>query len=101
MYSIKNLLGKRIKELRKERSMTQEQLAELIGIDPRNLIKIENGQTFPRVQTLDKLIEIFDINPEEIFKSEHLKDIEILKNKIIEKLNSDEKLVRLIYKMIF
>lgn len=101
MESIKNLFGKRIKELRKERSLTQEKLAELIGIDTRNLIKIENGQTFPRVNTLDKLIEVFDITPDEILKTEHLKDTEILKNKIIDKLNSDEKLVRMIYKMLF
>ena len=101
MESIKNLFGKRIKELRKERSLTQEKLAELIGIDTRNLIKIENGETFPRVNTVDKLIEVFDITPDEILKTEHLKDTEILKNKIIDKLNSDEKLVRMIYKMLF
>ena len=101
MESIKNLFGKRIKELRKERAITQERLAELIGIDTRNLIKIENGETFPRVNTLDKLIEVFDITPDEILKTEHLKDTEILKNKIIDKLNSDEKLVRMIYKMLF
>ncbi len=101
MESIKNLFGKRIKELRKERSLTQEKLAELIGIDTRNLIKIENGQTFPRVNTLDKLIEVFDITPDEILKTEHLKDTEYLKRKIIDKLNSDEKLVRMIYKMLF
>lgn len=101
MESIKNLFGKRIKELRKERAITQEKLAELIGIDTRNLIKIENGETFPRVNTLDKLIEVFDITPDEILRTEHLKDTEILKNKIIDKLNSDEKLVRMIYKMLF
>lgn len=101
MESIKNLFGKRIKELRKERAITQERLAELIGIDTRNLIKIENGETFPRVNTLDKLIEVFDITPDEILRTEHLKDTEILKNKIIDKLNSDEKLVRMIYKMLF
>ena len=101
MQSIKDSLGIRIKELRKEHSMTQEHLAELIGIDPRNLIKIENGQTFPRVQTLDKIIEIFNITPDEIFKSDHLRDVETLKHKIIEKLNNDDKLVRFIYKIIF
>lgn len=101
MESIKNLFGQRIKELRKERSLTQEKLAELIGIDTRNLIKIENGQTFPRVNTLDKLIEVFDITPDEILRTDHLKDTEYLKRKIIDKLNSDEKLVRLIYKMLF
>ena len=101
MESIKSLFGKRVKELRKQRSYTQEQLAELIGIDTRNLIKIENGQTFPRVSTLDKLIEVFDITPDEILKTEHLQNIEKLKQKIIAKLDDDAKLVKLIYKMLF
>ena len=101
MPSIKILLGKRIKELRKERAFTQEQLAELVGIDTRNLIKIENGQTFPRANTIDKLIEVFEIAPDEIMKTEHLMDIEILKEKIIDKLNKDEKLVQTVYKMLF
>ncbi len=101
MESIKSLFGKRVKELRKQRSYTQEQLAELIGIDTRNLIKIENGQTFPRVSTLDKLIEVFDVTPDEILRTEHLQNIEKLKQKIIAKLDNDAKLVKLIYKMLF
>lgn len=59
MSSVKDLFGIRIKELRKEKVWTQEYLAELIEIDTRNLIKIENGQTFPRSQTLDKFVEVF------------------------------------------
>ena len=58
MYDIKKLTGKRIKELRKEKALTQEELAELIGIEPRNIIKIENAQTFPRTRTLEKLLEV-------------------------------------------
>ncbi len=101
MNSIKDLLGKRIKELRKNRNWTQEYLAELIGIDTRNFIKIENGQTFPRSQTLDKLIEVFDISPVEIFQNEHLQEVSLLRKKIITKLETDDNLVRLIYKMLF
>ena len=101
MESIKILFGKRVKELRNQHSYTQERLAELVGIDTRNLIKIENGQTFPRVSTLDKLIEVFDITPDEILRTEHLQNIEKLKQKIIAKLDNDAKLVKLIYKMLF
>lgn len=101
MTDTKILLGKRIREIRKENNMTQEYLAELIGIEPRNLIKIENGQSFPRVQTLNKLADIFNIEFYEMFKFNHLKDTAKLKDKIIERLNNDEKLVKLIYKMIF
>ena len=81
--------------------MTQEKLAELIGIDTRNLIKIENGETFPRVQTLEKLLEVLKIAPYEIFRNEHLDNPEILRNKIIQKLENDDELVKLIYKMLF
>ena len=85
MHSVKNLFGKRIKELRKQKNLTQEQLAELVDMDTRNIIKIENAQTFPRVKTLDKILEVFDV----------------LKEKIYEKLDKDDELVRLIYKMLF
>ena len=38
---IKKLLGKRIKELRQRKNLTQEQLAEMIDVGERNLSKIE------------------------------------------------------------
>jgi len=101
MQSIKNLFGKRIKELRKARNLTQEQLAELVDIDTRNIIKIENAETFPRVKTLDKLLEIFQISASEIFQTEHLADSRVLREKISKKLENNEELTRLIYKMLF
>ena len=101
MSGVKKLFGKRVKELRKQNHLTQEKLAELIGIDTRNLIKIENGETFPRVQTLENLLEVLNIAPYEIFRNEHLDNRKILRNKIIQKLESDDELVKLIYKMLF
>ncbi|MBR2430524.1 helix-turn-helix transcriptional regulator [bacterium] len=41
---MKKLLGKRIRELRKARKITQEQLAEKLGIGPANISYIENGK---------------------------------------------------------
>ena len=45
MQSVKDLFGKRIKELRKARNLTQEQLAELVDIDTRNIITISQFYT--------------------------------------------------------
>ena len=101
MHDIKELFGKRIKELRKGKNLTQEQLAELVDIDTRNIIKIENAQTFPRVATLNKLLDIFDISPSELFCYEHLQETSVLREKIMKKLENDAELVRLIYKMLF
>ena len=98
MQSVKDLFGKRIKELRKARNLTQEQLAELVDIDTRN---IENSETFPRAKTLDKLLEVFQISASEIFQTAHLENSDLLRKKIFQKLEEDEELTKLIYKMLF
>ena len=53
--NIKSLLGKRIKEIRKRRMMTQEKLAELAGIEIPSLSNIENGKNYPNNETLEKI----------------------------------------------
>lgn len=100
MYDIRQLLGKRIRELRKRRGLTQEKLAEVIGIEPRNLLKIENAQTFPRVQTIQKLMMILECTPNELFTFEHLINIDSMRAKVIERIKTDDELVKLIYKII-
>ena len=47
MKDIKILLGKRIKELRKKLNISQQELAEKINVDARNLSNIECGISFP------------------------------------------------------
>lgn len=49
------LLGKRIKELRRSRDLSQEQLAEKTGINAKYLSSIERGRENP---TLDLLIKL-------------------------------------------
>lgn len=100
MDDIKQLLGKRVRELRKRKHLTQEKLAEMIGIEPRNLLKIENAQTFPRVQTLQNLVEVLECSPNELFIFEHHNDIEVMRQKVFNRLKYDDELVKLIYKMI-
>ena len=45
----------RIKEARLERNLTEEQLAELIGVHPRTYRNYEAGKTVPRIQNIRKL----------------------------------------------
>lgn len=52
--NLKQELGEKIKRIRKNRGLTQEQLAELIDISSRNLSNIELGQNFPKAETLEK-----------------------------------------------
>ena len=44
-----------IKELRKLKGLTQEQIAELINIEPPNISKIESGTHFPQPENIDPI----------------------------------------------
>ena len=54
MSNIKKFLGQRIKEIRKARGITQEQLAERIGIGTPNISYIETGRYAPTVENFEK-----------------------------------------------
>lgn len=71
MKEIKHFLGKRIKELREKRGLTQQQLSEMAGIDQRNLSKIECGVTFPS-KSLAELAHALDISLPQLFEFEHV-----------------------------
>ena len=73
---IKNLLGKKVKRLRKMRGYTQEKFAEMIGITPRNLNRIEAGENFVTSDTLDKILATLDVAADILFSYGHLKDEE-------------------------
>ncbi len=49
------LLGEAIKEARKERNLTQEQLGELVGVQKAQISKIENSLTDARFETIIKV----------------------------------------------
>ena len=71
---IKNLLGKKVKRLRKLRGYTQEKFADMIDITPRNLNRIESGENFVTSETLDKIITVLYVPADILFSYEHLKD---------------------------
>lgn len=62
--SIRLRLGKKIRELRKKRGLTQEKLAELTEIDYKYLQRIE-GKNPPniRVETIAKLAKALKVYP--------------------------------------
>lgn len=58
----------KIKEARLERNLTQEQLAELIGVHPRTYRNYETGKTVPRIQIIRKLCVILDTSSDELLE---------------------------------
>ena len=100
MFDLKKLFGENLKQIRKRKGLTQEKLAELIGMDTRNLCKMENGNHFPQAKNLEKIIEVLDINIIELFDFQD--DTESnLKQKIfyyVDKLNLKE--LKLLYDFV-
>ena len=61
-----NDFAQRIITLRKELSMTQEQLAQELGITAQAVSKWETGQSYPDITLLPKLAEVFHVRVDEL-----------------------------------
>ena len=62
-----DILGSNIMRLRKERGLTQEQLATALGISFQAVSKWETGNSCPDISTLPLLAEIFSVSIDELF----------------------------------
>lgn len=99
--SLKKNFGKRLKEIRKQKHVTQFELAEAANIDEKHVGNIERGINFPRSELLEKFAEILDVEISEFFNLNHLKSKQDLINDITKKLNNcSEKEIRYFYKII-
>ena len=57
----------RIGELRKNRHMTQQDLADLLGVTRQTIISLEGGRYNPSIILAFKLARMFDMHIEDIF----------------------------------
>lgn len=71
MKTTKELLGSRIKELRKLRKLSQDELSEVVEIDPKHLSRIEVGRGFPSLDTLEKLATALQVELKDFFEFAH------------------------------
>lgn len=67
-------IGKFIKELRKEKNMTQKELAEKLGVTANAVGNWENGRRMPDYSLLNDLCSILDTNINELLSGERLKE---------------------------
>lgn len=63
-------IGSFLKELRKERALTQEQLAEQFGVSGRTVSRWENGNNMPDISILVEIAEFYDVDIREIIDGE-------------------------------
>lgn len=62
----KSDLSKKVRDIRSRKGMSQEVLAENSGLSLRTIQRIENGETEPRGDTLKRLSDALEVNPDEI-----------------------------------
>lgn len=99
MSDIKKLLGKKIKQLRKEKNLTQEELAELIEIETPSMSNIERGKFAPSVETLQKLSNVLNVGIWEFYYFDNLSNEEMIA-RINSKMKSKPDLVKLIFNFL-
>ena len=56
------LLGERLKELRMERNMSQQELGNLLGITKVSVCGYENGTRSPSIDTLCEIARVFGVS---------------------------------------
>jgi transcriptional regulator with XRE-family HTH domain len=61
-------VGRKISELRRERAMTQAQLAKVLGLVERHLQQIEAGDLNLTVRSLDRIAHAFDVTVADLFE---------------------------------
>lgn len=69
MNKIRNLIATNITYFRYKNKWSQEILAEKMNSSPSYISQLENGKRNITSNFIDKLVEIFDIEPVELFKN--------------------------------
>ena len=72
-------LGKRITYYRKKYDMTQEQLAETMGVSSQAVSKWENDLSCPDITMLPRLSELFHISVDELLKGQTKQEVRLVK----------------------
>lgn len=70
-------LAEKIYELRKTNKLSQEQLAEKIGVSRQSISKWESGETLPELERVVALSEVFDVTTDYLLKSKDVDEITI------------------------
>ena len=86
-------IGNKIQELRKKKGISQEELAEKIGVARQTISKWELGETSPDLKQAKELSKIFKISLDELTNND-------IKEVLIEKTSNTEQLAGLILKLI-
>lgn len=66
-YKINEKLGKRVRKARRDKKITQEELADRVGLHYTTISRIERGISNPPVQTIDKIAKALRVSLSNLF----------------------------------
>lgn len=85
--------GKRIQKLRRERYLTQEELAVRLNVSDRHLRSLESGEYIPSIDLFIEIAAFFDVTLDHLIMGKSLSDQEeSLRNKLQQKRLTNQKL---------
>jgi len=70
MSDLKKQFGRRLKSLRAQKQLTQEQLAETVGVSIESISNIERGLYGPTFNNLGKIATTLNVDVKELFEFE-------------------------------
>ena len=87
-------LAQKIKKIRKERKVSQHDLAEKVGINPNHLSRLETGKYNPSVSVLKKIAESLEVPVEYLMNDEDgdIPEIQVRNKSLLEKVKLIETL---------
>lgn len=101
MYNSK-LIGLKIKEIRRSKNISQEKLAEMVSMNTRSILRLENAQSSPTLETLEKIAQALNVDIKLFFETETLETREQIINDINKNLNiMSDKDLKNFYKAVY
>ena len=101
MYNL-DLIGQKIKDIRKRKKISQEKLAEMVDMNHRSIVRLENSYSKPSIETLEKIANALNVNICDFFETETIKNraqiIDDIKN-CIDSMSDEE--LKTFYKAIY
>ena len=84
-YELTNYIINRIKELRIQKNLTQEELSLSSGLDTKYINKLENGRFGVRIETLSKILDTLNIDYFDFFEFSKTQNSKIM-NELVSRL---------------
>ena len=95
------MIGERIKKYRRERDMTQDELAQVLGVSPQSVSKWECGDGYPDITLLPSIANYFEVTVDELIGNDEISAREDVSNnyfKVVNSLDSSEERLALALK---